>query len=286
MGYAVQAVDGTALTGRITMAARKHPVTRPRALITGASAGIGQELAREFAARGYDLVVVARRRLRLASLKRELEAACGVRVRAVEADLYDPTTAGRLHRSLARTPIDVLVNNAGTLESGAFADTDPVRLAQMVQLNVASLVGLTHAFLPGMLRRGRGRIVNLASIAAFAPLPYLAVYAASKSFVLSFSEALLEELRDTGVTVTAVCPGLTNSEMADAALERARDLAPYRRYLLAEAASVAHAAVTGALKGDALVVPGAANQLYEGFVKLSPRAARRRFTAMFGRALR
>jgi len=261
-------------------------VTRPRALITGASAGIGRELAREFAAHGFDLVVVARRRSRLAALKRELETKTGVRVRIVEADLYETGAAARLQRLLARTPIEVLVNNAGTLEGGGFADSEAGRNEQMVQLNVAVLVSLTHALLPSMLRRGRGRIVNLASIAAFAPVPYLAVYSATKAFVLSFSEALLEELRDSGVTVTAVCPGLTNSEMADAALERAPGLNPYRQVLFAEPTEVARAAYVGCMKGEALVVPGAVNQIYDGLIKLTPRVARRRLAALFGRALR
>lgn len=269
-----------------TMTSRNPQVTRQRALITGASAGIGRELAREFATHGFDLVVVARRRSRLASLKRELETNHGIRVRAIEADLHDPCVAGRLQRSLARLPVDVLVNNAGTMEGGAFAGSDPERNGEMVQLNVAALVNLTHAFLPGMLRRRRGRIVNVASIAAFAPVPYLAVYAATKAFVLSFSESLLEELRDTGVTVTAVCPGLTRSEMTDAALERARNLAPYRQYLFAEAPEVARSAYDGCMKGEALVIPGTANQLYGSLMKISPRAARRRLTGLFGRVLR
>lgn len=268
------------------MNAKKRPGPAPVALITGASAGIGRELAREFASRGFDLVVVARRRARLTSLKRELETAHRVRVRAVGADLYDPQATARLQRALAHLPVEVLVNNAGTLEGGGFADMDPVRIAQMLQLNVAALVAMTRAFLPGMLRRGRGRVVNLASIAAFAPVPWMAVYAASKSFVLSFSESLVEELRDTGVTVTAVCPGLTNSEMADAALDRARELEPYRGLLFAEAAAVARAAAAGALAGEALVVPGAANRLYGTMMRASPRAARRRLTAVFGRAMR
>jgi short-subunit dehydrogenase len=268
------------------MGRKTGTVTRPRALITGASAGIGRELARAFAAQGFDLVVVARRRARLAALKRELESGAGVSVRIIEADLYETGAAARLQRSLARTPIEVLVNNAGTLEGGGFADSEAARNEQMVQLNVAQLVSLTHALLPGMLRRGQGRIVNLASIAAFAPVPYLAVYSATKAFVLAFSEALAEELRDTGVTVTAVCPGLTNSEMADAALERAGGLSPYRPYLFAEPTDVAKAAFAGCMKGEALVVPGAANQLYDGLMRVAPRATRRRLAAFFGRVLK
>jgi len=259
------------------MATRKAAPTRHRALITGASAGIGRELAREFAANGYDLVVVARRRSRLASLKRELEADHGVSVRVVEADLFDAAAPAALRKRLARLPIDVLVNNAGTLEGGPFADMAPERIGEMLRLNVAALVELTHAFLPGMLSRGHGRIVNLASIAAFAPVPWLSVYAATKSFVLAFSEALAEELRGTG---------LTNSEMADAALERAADLAPWRPWLFAEPRTVAAAAFEGAMKHEELVVPGAANVFYRGLMKLAPRPARQRMTGLFGRVMK
>ena len=268
------------------MATRKAAPARHRALITGASAGIGRELAREFAANGFDLVVVARRRSRLAALKRELEAGHGVSVRVVEADLFDPAAPAALRKRLARLPIDALVNNAGTLEGGPFVDMAPGRIGEMLRLNVAALVEMTHAFLPGMLSRGHGRIVNVASIAAFAPVPWLSVYAATKSFVLAFSEALAEELRGTGVSVTAVCPGLTSSEMADAALERAPDLAPWRPWLFAEPRTVATAAFEGAMKHEELVVPGAANVFYRGLMKLAPRPARQRLTGLFGRVMR
>lgn len=264
----------------------KPPQPRPVALITGASAGIGRELALVFASHGFDLVVIARRRARLVSLKRQVEAAHGGRVRVVEADLCDPEAAGRLQKSLARTPLDVLVNNAGTLETGTFTGMDSARIGQMLQLNIGTLVSLTHAFLPGMLRRNHGRIVNLASIAAFAPVPWMSVYAATKAFVLSFSEALDEELRGTGVSVTAVCPGLTNSEMADTALERAPDLAPWRPWLFAEPSTVAEAAYEGCMKREALVVPGAANVFYGGLMKLTPRPARRRMTGLVSRVMR
>lgn len=256
------------------------PVTAGTALITGASAGIGRELARRFALAGHDLVVVARRRARLVELKRELERDHGVRVRVIESDLADPSSPGRIAGALARVPIDCLVNNAGTLEGGPFLRMPPARSAQMLALNTAALVGLTHRFLPAMTRRGRGRILNIASIAAFAPVPGLAVYAATKAFVLSFSEALGTELGGTGVSVTTVCPGLTDSEMADAALERAVGLKPYRRLLFAPAAAVAEAAYAGCMAGEALVVPGAANRLYDGLVALTPRSARRRLAGV------
>jgi short-subunit dehydrogenase len=268
------------------MPRRKPTPPRHTALITGASAGIGREIAREFGSHGFDLVLVARRRSRLAALKRELEPAHGIRVRVLEADLYDPAAIDGLQRRLARTPIDVLVNNAGTLEGGPFASADVARIGQMLHLNIDVLVALTRTFVPAMLRRGHGRIVNLASIAAFAPVPWLAVYAATKSFVLSFSEALDQELRGSGVSVTAVCPGLTRSEMTDAALERAPALAPWRPWLFAEPTTVARATFEGCMKHEELVVPGAANVFYGGLMKLTPRPARRRMTSLVGRVIK
>jgi len=268
----------------ITQAPGRPPA--PLALITGASSGIGRELARVFAQHGHDLVVVARRRARLTELEREIEAACGVRVRVIEADLADPGAPAAIRRSLARQRVGILVNNAGTLEGGPFAQLPAGRLEQMLELNVGALTRMTHEFLPAMIRRRSGRILNVASIAAFAPVPWLGVYAATKSFVLSFSESLTEELAGTGVTVTALCPGLTNTEMADAALERARDVASYRRWLFAEAHDVARAAYAGCMAGEAMVVPGVSNRLYEGLAQLAPRGARRRLTTLLGRSLR
>ncbi len=256
------------------------------ALVTGASAGIGREMARVFARHGHDLVVVARRRNRLLGLKRELERDHGVRVRVVEADLTDSATPAAIRKALARLRVEILVNNAGTLEGGAFAALAAGRLEEMLELNVGSLARMTREFLPVMVRRGRGRILNVASIAAFAPVPWLGVYAATKAFVLSFSESLVTELEGTGVCVTALCPGLTDSEMADAALERAPDLAPYRKLLFAPAREVAEAAYAGCMAGEALVVPGLSNRFYRSLVGLAPRAARQRLTRLFGAAMR
>lgn len=265
---------------------RASGATPGAVLVTGASAGIGRALAREFAAHGHDLVVLARRRARLLALKRELEAAHGVRVRVVAADLYDPATPDRLARLLARERIAILVNNAGTLEGGSFVAMPRERALAMIQLNVTALVAVTQAFLPGMLARGGGRIVNLASIAAFAPIPWLGVYAATKAFVLSFGESLAEEVADRGITVTTVCPGLTDSEMADAALARTRDLARWRGLLFAPAEGVARAAYAGCLAGERLVVPGATNRAYGGLMGAAPRQAQRLLSRYIGRALR
>lgn len=259
---------------------------KPLALVTGASSGIGLALAREFAAHGHDLVVLARRRARLVALKTELEREHAVRVRVVGADLGDPATPDRIARLLAREPIGILVNNAGTLEGGSFATMPRERVHAMLQLNVTALVTLAHAMLPRILERGGGRIVNVASIAAFAPIPWLGVYAATKAFVLSFSEALGEELRERGVTVTAVCPGLTDSEMADAALERAPALRPWRGQLFAPATEVARAAYAGCMAGEPVVVPGMTNRAYDSLMQASPRPVRRFLSRYIGRSLR
>jgi hypothetical protein len=262
-----------------------HPRPEP-VLVTGASSGIGRELAQEFAAHGHDVIVVARRRSRLEALRRELARDHGVRVRVVEADLYDPATPDRLARLLAREPIGILVNNAGTLEGGSFTAMPRERVLAMVQLNVNALVALTHSLLPRMIERGGGRVLNVASIAAFAPIPWLGVYAATKSFVLSFGEALGEEIRDRGVTVTTLCPGLTDSEMTAGALERAPGLKPWRGLLFAPAAQVARAGYAGCMAGEAVVVPGATNRAYDGLMGLSPRPVRRLLSRFVARALR
>ena len=189
------------------------------ALVTGASSGIGRELARLHAARGGDLVLVARRADRLEALAAELQAAHGTRVLAIPLDLTAPGAIEELAKTLEShgLAVDVLVNNAGFGGGGAF-DTRPAGLdAAMVRLNAEVPVALCRRFLPAMRARGRGRVLNVASIVAFAPGPGMAVYAASKAFLLSFSEALSEEMAGSGVTVTAFCPGLTATEFHSAA---------------------------------------------------------------------
>lgn len=194
------------------------------ALITGASAGIGVEFARRLAARGYDLVLVARRRDRLEALAWEITAAHPtVRVDVVAEDLLDPSALERITVKLAATnvAVDLLVNNAGFGAHGAFAQSDPANGANQIALNVAALVALSRAFVSGMVERGRGGIINVASTAAFQPVPQMAVYGATKAFVLSFSEALHEEVRRSGVRVLALCPGATDTEFFGIAGESA-----------------------------------------------------------------
>lgn len=189
------------------------------ALITGASAGIGAAFARELARHGAGLVLVARRADRLTTLAAEL-GATGATVHVHPADLTRPDAGRDLIRALDSdaVSIDVLVNNAGVgLPHAPFADADPRRLQQMLALNVGATTDLAHAVLPGMLDRGHGIIVNVASTAAFQPVAYLAAYSATKAYLLTLTEALWAETRTTGVRVVAVCPGMTTTEFFDIA---------------------------------------------------------------------
>ena len=192
-------------------------------LITGASAGIGAEFARQFAAKHHDLVLIARREQALTALADELRSAHRINVTVIASDLSRPESAAELHSRTTELGIDVdvLVNNAGFGTHGEFVDTDPDRLAQEIQLNCGTLVGLTARYLPAMRTRGRGTVINIASTAAFQPVPQMAVYGATKAFVLSFSEALWAEERKHGIRVLAVCPGATATEFFDIAGESA-----------------------------------------------------------------
>lgn len=184
------------------------------ALITGASSGIGTAFAERLAAAGDDLVLVARSEDRLNVIAQRLRAAHGVTVDVVPQDLSLPGAAASVVQRLTR-PIDLLVNNAGFGTSGRFEDIDAAAEHQMLMVNVVALVDLTHALLPGMLQRGTGGVINVASTAAFQPSPYFASYAATKSFVLNFSLALWSEYEKRGIRVLAVCPGPTETAFFD-----------------------------------------------------------------------
>jgi uncharacterized protein len=196
-------------------------------LITGASTGIGAEFARQFAARGHDLVVVARSADKLEQLAAQLRQAHGVQVTVVAMDLSVPTAARDLWQRTTELglEVDVLINNAGFGTHSDVAEADPDRLEDAVELNCRTLVGTTARYLPAMRARGRGTIVNIASTAAFQPLPQMAVYGASKAFVLSFTEALWAEEREHGIRVLAVCPGLTDTPFFELAGEAAASAA-------------------------------------------------------------
>jgi short-subunit dehydrogenase len=248
----------------------EHPTTtRPTALVTGASSGIGVELARQLARRGHDLVLTARRADRLESLAEELTQRHGARARVLVEDLADPAAPTRIRDFLAAEAIaiDVLVNNAGFGAHGQFARLALPRQMGILQVNVMALTNLTGLLLPGLLARPRGRILNVASIAGFMPLPRLAVYAASKAYVVSFSAALQAELSNTKVSVTCLCPGATATGFAEAAgMGRKR---MFRGAASAE--SVARLGLEGMFAGRPVVVTGTLNRLLAGVVGLVPK---------------
>lgn len=187
------------------------------ALITGASSGIGDAFAREFAQRGADLIIVARREDRLAALADDIRALHHVEVTVIAADLSTPKAAAALAQKIGAVDIDILVNNAGFGHVGLIADEDSKLLTEEITLNVVALTQLTNIFVPGMVARNRGTIINVASTAAFQAIPNMAIYAATKAYVLSFTEALWGELQGTQVKSLALCPGGTATEFFDVA---------------------------------------------------------------------
>ena len=232
------------------------------ALVTGASAGIGAEIARELAARGHNLVLVARRRARLQELGSELAEQHGIRAESVACDLGKPASRARLPAQLERLglTVDVLVNNAGFATGGPFHASDAEQELQQVRLDVEAVVALTSLFLPGMVERSRGAILNVASTAGMQPMPYSAGYAAAKAYVLSFSEALHYELGPRGVTVTALAPGPVSTDFWEKAGwemtggQRFEQAVPGPAWVTAQAA--ARAGVQGLETGSRVVVPG------------------------------
>jgi hypothetical protein len=251
------------------------------ALVTGASGGIGLELARLFASDRHDLVLVARSEGKLRALGEQLETAHGITTTVVATDLSKPNAARDLAEALraALIEVDVLVNNAGFGLTGALADNDPQAQRDMLQVNVVALTELTRLLLPPMVARRAGRILNVASTAAFAPEPMAAVYGATKAYVLSFSEAIGEELRHHGVTVTALCPGPTQSGFSAAAGAGSTRL--YSRQKAMSSADVARAGYQGLNSGRRVVVTGLRNKLLVQSVRVSPR----RVVTMVGRRL-
>jgi short-subunit dehydrogenase len=239
-------------------------------LITGASSGIGRELARQFAGDGADLVLVARGEDRLRELAGELAAEHGVIVEVLPADLTDPGSADRIVQTLAeqQTDVDVLVNNAGFGARGEVAGLGVQRQLEMVEVNVAALTRLTALLLPGMLERRRGGILNVASTAAFQPGPHHAVYYATKAYVLSFTEALAEEVRGSGVRVSCLAPGPTDTGFAAQAGAAGSRL--FQRGVM-DAGRVARAGHDGLRRGKTLVIPGLRNRVLAFSVRLSPR---------------
>ncbi len=253
----------------------QHPV----ALVTGASVGIGREFALRLAADGHRVALVARNEARLKEVKRELEDTYGVQAYVMPADLSDPACPERIQQLAGEENlyVDILVNNAGFGGYGFFHETDLAHELRMIQVNIASLVALTKLFVRPMVTRGSGHIVNVSSTAAFQPGPLQSVYYATKAFVLSFSEAIDNELSGTGVRVTAFCPGPTRTEFH----ERAGTTTSFRKMKLMTAQDAVREGYEGFRRGKRVVIAGRQNRVLAFGTRFFPR----RFTAHVARKM-
>lgn len=265
-------------------ASGKHTPSEPMrktALVTGASAGIGLELARLFSRRSNDVVLAARRGERLRQIAADLESAHDVTAHVVVVDLAEVDGARRLFDEVTGRGIEVeyLVNNAGFGTFGPFVETHPRETMDLIRVNIGALTELTALFLPAMVRRHRGRVLNVASAAAFQPGPLMATYYASKAYVLHFTEALNEELEGTGVSATALCPGPVRTEFHRVAGMETSGLVLDKRLISVE--RVAEAGYEAMMRGRAYVVPGLATKLLSFGVRFAPR----RFVTKFVRRL-
>lgn len=235
--------------------------TNKYALITGGTSGIGYELAKVFAKDGYNLVIVSRSTERLSAVAAELGQEFGVQVKTIDKDLFKAGASKEVYEQTSQWGIrvDVLVNNAGQAEYGAFAETDLDRDIDLIHLDVIALVSLTKFYLKEMVARNEGKVLNLASSLAKSPTPLMAVYAASKAFVLSFTEALIQEVKDTNVTLTALMPNATDTDFFHKA--NATDTIAYKKLTFYKPEEIAAAAYEGLMAGTDKVVPGVINKV-------------------------
>jgi short-subunit dehydrogenase len=246
-----------------------EPSQLRRALVTGASTGLGAAFADALAREGTDLVVVARDAARLEALASQLGRDHGADVRVLPADLTNPIDLGRVVDAVtADEQLDLLVNNAGFGTAGDFVDLDPDAEEREIRLNVLALVRLTRAALPGMIRRRRGAIINVSSMAAFQPAPYNATYGATKAYVNSFTEALAEEVRGTGVRVQALCPGFTRTEFQ---VRAGIDASSVPALAWMEPREVVAESLAALRRGGVVVVPGFANRATTTLTSILPR---------------
>jgi short-subunit dehydrogenase len=249
-----------------------EPDIHSTALVTGASSGIGMEIARELARRGHGITLVARREERLRELADELTAEHGVNAEPMSCDVTSEQDRKRLVKSIddRGVTVDVLVNNAGFGSAGRFWDLDSDKEVAMVRTNAEAVVGFCGTYVPRMVNRGRGAILNVASVAGFQPIPRQATYAATKAFVVSFTDALHTELNGTGVTATALCPGPVATEFSDVAgIDTSFDQLP--SFAVMSAADTAKAAVEALEKGRRGVTPGILNTVTAQAGRITPR---------------
>lgn len=255
-------------------------MTKPVALITGASAGLGAEFARQLAKKGYDLILVARDKARLESLAAELS---GTQCEVFPADLTKPEERKALEIKIASSaPLDLLVNNAGFGTFGAFHELDIDKEEEEIELNITALVRLSRAALPGMIARGKGQLLNVSSVAGFNPGPFNATYCATKAFVTSFTEALAEEASGTGVHVMALCPGFTRTEFQERSKVKAESIP---NIAWQSAAKCVEEALYALERGDVVFVPGALNRVAVAATSITPRAIARKLSGLVIRRL-
>lgn len=245
-------------------------LTKNYALITGATSGIGFELARYAAADGYNLILVARTENRLKEIASELKEVFGIAVYSIAKDLFQPGAAKEIYEATQSEGliVDILINDAGQGQWGAFTETDLERDINIIQLNIVSLISLTKFYLKDMVARRKGKVLNLASSLSKTPTPLMSVYAATKAFVLSFSEALVEELKDTGVTITTLQPYASDTDFFHKAEATATDI--YKNGTLSDPYNVAKAGYDGMLQGKETVTPGLINKLQEAMSIVTP----------------
>ncbi len=245
-------------------------MSRGTVLVTGASSGIGAALARQFANNDFDLIITARREPSLEELRESIlsEASHHTKIDVIKCDLAARDGATQLMSLIEerKLDIDVLVNNAGIAVTGPFQQLSSAEIDNLLLLNIMALTQLTHLCLPGMIERGTGRILNVASVAAFQPVPSMSVYAASKAFVLSLTESLSEELKGTGVSATALCPGLTETEMVEDL--KATGIPPF---LMSSSEDVAKEGFDALMAREAIRIPGIANQAAVTWAQHQPR---------------
>ncbi len=256
-----------------------------RVLITGASAGIGETLARRFARAGHDLVLVARRADKLKTLADELGGKHQVEVLVIAADLARPGEVARLAATLKRRKldIDILVNNAGINHVGKFEKISRADHQDLITLNIMTTTDMLSCFLPGMVERGRGRVLNVASTSSFLPVPFMATYAASKAYLLSLTESLSEEFRGRGITFTALCPGVTATPMMDSMSASNARFVKIISTTVLNVEEVAEAGYDACMKGHVIRIPGKFNLTEVVSSRAMPKWISRRVFGFMGR---
>jgi len=243
------------------------------ALITGASWGLGYELSKQFAKNGHNLILVARNAERLAEVAAELSTAYGVQVKTVAKNLAQGGAATELHQQLKAdgVVVDFLVNNAGFGTYGRFADLPLAKELEEIQLNAATPVEMTRVFLPDMIARGDGHIINMASMAGFVPGPYMTIYFATKAFLVSFTESMSAELKGSGVKISAICPNVVATRFQETALNKASYIGGRFQPLMSSAEATMAMAYAEIKTGKVIIIPGLSNKIAVAFLRLIPR---------------